>query len=162
LLFGGFFGDAIFVRGANDVLAEMSQEISGAGGFLLHAIVQPWALLLALGGVLTAWHLYLRRPELPETISERLAAIHTLLLNKYYFDTFNEKVVAAFTRSTGNVLWRIGDDRLIDGAMVNGSARLVGWASSVIRHVQTGYLYTYAFAMIIGLSLVVGWLLFWP
>jgi NADH-quinone oxidoreductase subunit L len=162
LLFGDFFGDAIFVLEANDVLAEMAQEIHGPGSFLLHAFTQPWALLLAFGGAFTAWYLYLKKPELPETIGERLAAVHTVLLNKYYFDTFNEKVIAAAMRGTGNLLWRVGDVRIIDGTMVDGSARLVGWASSVVRLVQTGYLYTYAFAMIIGLSVVVGWLLWWP
>ena len=162
LLFGDFFGDAIFVLGANDVLAEMGHEFTGSGSFLLHGLMHPWALSLALAGVLTAWYLYLKRPEWPERISERLSVIHSLLLNKYYFDTFNEKVVAALARGTGQLLWRVGDEIIIDGTMVNGSARLVGWTSSVVRLAQTGYLYTYAFAMIIGLSAVVGWLLFWP
>ena len=162
LLFGDFFGDAIFVLGANDVLAEMAHEFNGPGTFLLHGLMHPWALVLALAGVLTAGYLYLRKPELPEIISERFSAIHTLLLNKYYFDTFNEKIIAALSRGTGKLLWRVGDEMIIDGVMVNGSARLVGWTSSIVRRAQTGYLYTYAFVMIIGLSVVVGWLLFWP
>jgi NADH-quinone oxidoreductase subunit L len=161
LLFGDFFGDAIFVLGTNDVLAEMGGEFTGPGTFLLHGLLHPWALSLALAGAFTAWYLYIRKPEWPERISERLSAVHTVLLNKYYFDTFNEKVMAALTRGAGTLLWRVGDEMIIDGVMVNGSARLVGWASSVVRRAQTGYLYTYAFAMIIGLSAVVGWLLLW-
>jgi len=162
LLFGDFFGDAIFVMAANDVLAEMGHEFSGPGTFLLHGLLHPWALSLAMAGVLTAWYLYLKKPEWPERISERLSAVHTLLLNKYYFDTFNEKVTAALTRGTGKILWRVGDELIIDGLIVNGSAKLIGWSSSIVRRAQTGYLYTYAFAMIIGLSAVIGWLLFWP
>ena len=162
LLFGDFFGDAIFVMAANDALAEMGQEFSGPGTFLLHGLRHPWALSLAMAGVLTAWYLYLKKPEWPERISERLSAVHTLLLNKYYFDTFNEKVTAPLTRGTGKILWRVGDELIIDGLIVNGSAKLIGWSSSIVRRAQTGYLYTYAFAMIIGLSAVVGWLLFWP
>jgi len=140
----------------------MAHEFNGPGTFLLHGLMHPWALVLALAGVLTAGYLYLRKPELPETISERFSAIHTLLLNKYYFDTFNEKIIAALSRGTGKLLWRVGDEMIIDGVMVNGSARLVGWTSFIVRRAQTGYLYTYAFVMIIGLSVVVGWLLFWP
>ena len=162
LLFGDFFGDAIFVLAANDVLAEMGHEFSGPGTFLLHGLLHPWALSLALAGVLTAWYLYLKRPEWPERISERLSAVHTLLLNKYYFDAFNEKVTAALARGTGKILWRVGDELIIDGLMVNGSAKLIGWSSSKVRRAQTGHLYTYAFAMIIGLAVAVGWLLFWP
>jgi NADH-quinone oxidoreductase subunit L len=162
LLFGDFFGDAIFVMAAHDVLAEMGHEFGGPGTFLLHGLLHPWALSLAMAGVLTAWYMYLKKPEWPERISERLSAVHTLLLNKYYFDTFNEKVTAALARGTGKVLWRVGDELIIDGLIVNGSAKLIGWSSSVVRRAQTCYLYTYAFAMIIGLSAVVGWLLFWP
>jgi NADH-quinone oxidoreductase subunit L len=80
-------------------------------------------------------------------------------VNKYYFDDFNEKVLARGTLGIGNSLWRFGDVTVIDGAFVNGTARLVGWAAQVSRQLQSGYLYHYAFAMIIGLAVLVGWIL---
>jgi NADH-quinone oxidoreductase subunit L len=85
--------------------------------------------------------------------------LHTLLVNKYYLDEFNERVLARGARGLGGIFWRIGDVAVIDGAMVNGSARLVGWMARVARHLQSGYLYHYAFAMIVGLSVLVGWVL---
>jgi NADH-quinone oxidoreductase subunit L len=109
--------------------------------------------------VLAAWYLYLKRPELATKLRERAGGLYTLLANKYYFDAFNEKAIAAGARGLGNVLWRGGDEAIIDGAAVNGSARLVGWIANVVRGVQTGYLYHYAFATIIGLSALLAWLL---
>jgi len=159
LLFGGFFGDAILVLPANDVLAKMGEEYSSPAGFLLHGLgsVVPW---LALAGVAAAWYLYLRRPDLPERIQSRLAVPNRLLLNKYYFDAFNERVLAHGSVGLGRSLWKFGDVAVIDGLLVNGTARLVGWASTLVRQVQTGYLYHYAFAMSIGLAIVLAWILF--
>jgi len=97
--------------------------------------------------------------ELAERLRERAGALHTLLVNKYYFDAFNERFIAGGSRALGKALWRGGDVAVIDGAAVNGSARLVGWLASVARGVQSGYLYHYAFAMIIGLSALLAWLL---
>jgi len=159
LLFGDFFGDAIFVREANDVLGELGAGFHGPLGFLLHGLTSP-VLLLAAAGVAVAWFLYLKRPDIPETIRHRFAAIHTLLMNKYYFDTLVEKWIPRSSEGLGNMLWKVGDVTLIDGAAVNGTARLVGWVASVVRHIQTGYLYTYAFAMIIGLATLVFWALY--
>ena len=88
--------------------------------------------------------------------------LHTILINKYGFDWFNEHVIAAFARTLGAGLWKGGDEILIDGAVVNGSARLVGWFSSVMRYAQSGYLYHYAFAMILGLASLLLWLIWRP
>ena len=115
---------------------------------------------LALAGVAVAWYFYLRRPELPGAVAGRAGAIHKLLVNKYYFDDLNERVLAPLARLGGRTLWRVGDELIIDGAVVNGSARAVGWLSGVVRRLQTGYLYHYAFAMFIGLAVMLGWLLF--
>ncbi len=93
-------------------------------------------------------------------IAARFAWLHKLLLNKYYFDDFNDKVLAAGGRLTGRIFWRVGDGALIDTLIVNGSARTVGWISGVVRRVQSGYLYHYAFAMIIGLAAIVGWFIY--
>ncbi|MFW2403635.1 MAG: NADH-quinone oxidoreductase subunit L [Gammaproteobacteria bacterium] len=158
LLFGDFFGDAIFVLPDNDVLAIMGKDFHGAWAFLLHGLTSP-VILLAFAGVATAWFLYLKRPDLPELIHQKTRALYTLLLNKYYFDTIVEKVIPAGSVGVGKVLWKVGDAGLIDGLMVNGSARVVGWSAAVIRQIQTGYLYTYAFAMILGLAALIGWLL---
>ena len=80
-----------------------------------------------------------------------------MLANKFYFDEFNQKVFAGGSRALGSLLWHIGDEKVIDGLLVNGSARLVGWFSGKVRQVQTGYLYTYAFTMIIGLAVFLLW-----
>jgi NADH-quinone oxidoreductase subunit L len=112
-----------------------------------------------MAGVGVAWYAYLRNPAFPELVRRRAGALYELLVHKYYFDEFNEKLIAPATRGLGMLLWRVGDIVIIDGALVNGSARLVGWISGVVRQVQTGYLYHYAFAMIIGLSILIGWIL---
>jgi NADH-quinone oxidoreductase subunit L len=157
MLFGNWFGEAIQVRGDNplDALAEYGTD---PWHFLLHGITASPTFLSA-AGLLTAWWLYLLKPGIPATIADRAGALYGLLKNNYYFDDFNEKVFAAGARSTGQALWRIGDQGVIDGALVNGSARFVGWLSGVTRRIQTGYLYHYAFAMFIGLAVMLGWLL---
>jgi NADH-quinone oxidoreductase subunit L len=124
----------------------------------MHAFGSP-AVYLALAGVATAWYLYLKRPELPDRIAARFARLYRLLVNKYYFDWFNENVIATGVRNFGTSLWKRGDETVIDGWLVNGSARAVASLAAVVRNVQSGYLYHYAFAMIIGLSLLLGWLL---
>ena len=156
--FGDYFGSAIFVREGNNVLGELTGEFHGPLSYLLHAFLSP-APYLALGGGVTAWYLYLRNPALAERLRLRLHGLYTLLVNKYYFDDFNEKVLARGTVALGNALWRIGDVAVIDGGLVNGSARVVGWSSRVASQLQSGYLYHYAFAMIIGIAVLVGWLL---
>ena len=134
-------------------LAILGAEFHGPAAFVLHAFSSP-AVFLALGGVVTAWYLYLRRPDLPDRLAVRFSRTYRLLVNKYYFDWFNENVLAAGVRNFGTSLWRRGDETVIDGWLVNGSARAVGALSLLVRRVQTGYLYHYAFAMIIGLSLL--------
>jgi NADH-quinone oxidoreductase subunit L len=158
LLFGDYWRGAIFVAPQHDVLGHLGEEFHGPAAFVLHGIQSP-AVWLAAAGALAAWFLYLKRPELATQIRERAGALYTLLANKYYFDAFNEKVLAAGGRALGRVFWRGGDVAIIDGAAVNGSARLVGWLSGVVRNVQTGLLYHYAFATILGLSALLAWLL---
>jgi NADH-quinone oxidoreductase subunit L len=157
VVFGDFFAGAV-AQAPDGALAALGAEFHGPAAFVLHAFGSP-AVYLALAGVASAWYLYIRRPELPGRIAARFARIHRLLVNKYYFDWFNENVVATGVRNFGAGLWKRGDETVIDGWLVNGSARAVAALSAVLRHVQTGYLYHYAFAMIIGLSLLLGWLL---
>ena len=159
LLFGEFFGDAIFVLPQHDVLAQLGAGFDGAAGFLLHGLTSSAVsvLLLAFGGVATAWYLYLYNPLLPKAIRERFSWLHRLLDNKYYLDDFNEKVLARASRLLGHGLWRGGDVMLIDGLVVNGSANSIGRIAALARQLQTGFLYHYAFVMVIGLCALVAW-----
>jgi NADH-quinone oxidoreductase subunit L len=158
ILFGGYFGDAIRVLENHDVVGELKSEWPGALAFGLRSVLSAPAWLAGLG-VLTAWVFVLRRPQLADEVQARLAGLNRILANKYYFDWFNENVLARLTRGLGIALWRGGDQAVIDGAMVNGTAGLVGWLASVTRLLQSGFLYSYAFWMIIGLALLLGWFL---
>jgi len=158
VLFGGYFGDAIEVTARHDVLGRMAGEWHGSAGLVLHAIQTP-IFWLAAGGVLTAWFLYLKRPDIPETIRSKMSGIYNILDRKYYFDDLWIKGFAAGGRSIGQFLWKKGDELIIDGILVNGTANTVGRLAGVMRQIQTGYLYTYAFAMIIGLTALLGWLI---
>ncbi len=156
MLFGDYFTGAIFVSPEHDVLAHVGEEFHGPGAFVVHAL-QAAPVWLALLGVVAAWYLYIKRPDLPGQIATRLSAIYKLLANKFYFDEIYQAVFAKGSRNLGNALWQVGDVAIIDGTAVNGSARVVGWMSGVLRHLQSGYLYHYAFAMIIGLSALLAW-----
>jgi NADH-quinone oxidoreductase subunit L len=158
VVFGDFFGSSIFVREANDVIGELGREWHGWAGAVLHAFTQP-VLYLAAAGVFVAWLFYMRSPHLPGVVAEKGQWLYRLLVNKYYFDWFNENVIAPLARGIGLGLWKGGDQALIDGVLVNGSARSIGWFAGIVRHVQSGYLYHYAFAMIIGLAALLAWLL---
>jgi NADH-quinone oxidoreductase subunit L len=160
VVFGDYFAGAI-AHAPDGPLAELGAEFHGPGAFVRHAFGGP-AVWLALAGVAAAWFLYVRRPELPDRIAARFSRTHRLLVNKYYFDWFNENVVASGVRNFGASLFRRGDETVIDGWLVNGSARAVAALAAVVRTAQSGYLYHYAFAMIIGLSLLLGWLLLGP
>jgi NADH-quinone oxidoreductase subunit L len=160
VLFGSFFDGAIFVLDEQNPLHEVGAEFHGPLEFVLHAFSASIAVYLAAAGALVAWFLYLRRPDIPERLLQQFNGLHRVLMNKYYFDWFNENVLAKGSRALGGYLWNVGDQRLIDGGLVNGSARTVGLLSGVLRNLQSGYLYHYAFAMIVGLAMLVGWLVF--
>jgi NADH-quinone oxidoreductase subunit L len=157
ILFGGFFQDAIFETERHDVLARMGEAWHGSWGLVTHAIATP-IFWLAAAGVFCAWFLYLKRPELPDQIKAKLDGLYKLLDRKYYFDDLYIKGFAAGGRAAGEFLWRKGDELVIDGAIVNGTANTVKRLAGVMRQLQTGFLYHYAFAMIIGLTVFLGWL----
>jgi NADH-quinone oxidoreductase subunit L len=161
VLFGDYFGGAIVNAEGQNPLETVGEEFHGPAAFVLHAFGGV-AVYLAAAGALVAWFLYLKRPDVPAAMITRFRALHTLLVNKYYFDWFNENVIARAGRGLGVGLWKLGDQTLIDGAVVNGSARVVGSLAVVTRGLQSGYLYHYAFAMIVGLAALVGWLVFLP
>ena len=110
-----------------------------------------------MSGVALAWYFYLVKPEIPAAIARICRPIYVLFENKYYFDKFNEVVFAAGARLLGQRLWKSGDEAAIDGVMVNGSARLVGSVASIVRLIQTGHIYSYAFMMILGLFVLLTW-----
>jgi NADH-quinone oxidoreductase subunit L len=160
LLFGTYFGDSIFIDiGRHPVMKELAEEFHGPIAMALHAFTSPVLLLLVLG-VLTAAIGYLWAPKLPGKVAEAFAPFKKLLDNKYYLDELNQLVFAKGLLSIGRVLWHRGDQQLIDGFIVNGSAYAVGRFSLVMRHLQSGYLYHYAFAMIAGLAILLAWVLY--
>ena len=150
MLFGDFFKDAIFVNAeVHRAMLVLREEFHGPVQLALHGFSAA-PFWLALAGVVMAYYMYMVNPALPTAIKKRIMPIFTLLDNKYYMDWFNENVLAAGARGLGIVLWKAGDQTLIDGACVNGSWRIVGWFSGLVRKVQTGYLYDYALTMALG------------
>jgi NADH-quinone oxidoreductase subunit L len=162
MLFGDFFADSIVVDGAaHSAMMALAEEFRGP----LVMALDSWASLpvwLALAGVACAWFLYLKRPDLPQRWRQRFPGLYALLDNKYYMDRINELVFAAGARLIGRVLWRGGDVAVIDGIAVNGSARLVGRLALLVRRVQTGFIYHYAFAMLVGVGVALFAFLTWP
>jgi NADH-quinone oxidoreductase subunit L len=159
LLFAGFFGDAIVVLPANDVLAAMGAQFHGVVGMMAHALgtLPFW---LSVAGIATAYVLYLLRPELAGVLATRLAPLHTVLDRKYWIDEIYGFVFSRGARALGTGLWKGGDVAIIDGLFVNGSARVIGWGAALIRYLQSGFIYHYAFTMIIGVLLLLTFVLF--
>ncbi len=150
LQFGDFFGRAIYVLPEHDVLGVLRGEYHGWAEFIVHGLMAP-AVWLSAAGVAVAWFLYMKRPDIAASLKERFSGVYSILDKKYGFDDFNDAVFAGGGRSVGRLFWRFGDIKLIDGVVVNGTANGIGWLSGVIRRAQSGYMYHYAFAMIIGL-----------
>ncbi|HXE39206.1 MAG TPA: NADH-quinone oxidoreductase subunit L [Azonexus sp.] len=159
MLFGDYFNivipgtdgiPVIFIdHEAHPAMEHLKEEFHSATAMGIHSLTSL-PFILALSGVVLSWFFYMKRPDIPAAIQRRFAAIHTLLENKYYFDKFNDMVFAGGARLLGKALWRGGDVAVIDGVIVDGSAKLVRWISSITRLFQTGYVYHYAFTMIIG------------
>ena len=158
LLFGDFFAGSIHVAPMNDVLGRIAEEFHGSGAFVWSALTALPVWLAGLG-VLTAYVFFLWRPALADSAQAKFKFLYTMLIDKFGFDWFNEHVIMAGARALGGGLWHFGDQIVIDDGMVNGSARTVGWLSSVVRYAQSGYLYHYAFAMILGLAALLMWLI---
>ncbi len=154
MLFGNYFGDTIYISPDHQGMAHLAEAFHGVGAMMVHALgtLPFW---LAVSGAGTAWYLYILRPDLPGVIKARFSLISSILENKYGLDTFNDFFFAGGARLLGRSFWKVGDVWLIDGLLVNGTARLVGWFSALIRHAQSGYIYHYAFAMIIGVFLMI-------
>ena len=158
MLYGSFFKDAILVDSAahpamHALTHHWHSVFHTSAGMALHGLM-TLPFMLAASGVGLAWFFYIKRPDIPAKIQTKFSVINSILENKYGFDSFNERVFAAGSRFIGNKLWQIGDVSIIDGAMVNGTANLIGKISGVVRKLQTGLIYHYAFAMIIGVFLM--------
>jgi len=153
MLFGDYFGSAVVIADQHNGLAEVAKHFHGAWAFVEHSF-SGLPIYLAAAGVFSAWFIYMKRPDLAESYKQRFSFLYNLLDNKYYFDDFNSAAFGGGSRKLGDRLWQIGDVTLIDGLMVNGSAKLVSWFAGVARHLQTGMLYHYAFAMIIGVLML--------
>ncbi|MCK6403343.1 MAG: NADH-quinone oxidoreductase subunit L [Sphaerotilus natans subsp. sulfidivorans] len=157
LLFGDFLKDAVHVDAArHPAMAQLAEHFHGAAAMATHSLV-TLPLWLAVGGVVTAYVFYMLVPAVPAFFARALAPLVTLMENKYYMDWINEHIFAAGARLLGRGLWKVGDVTLIDGAAVNGSARLVGWIGSLVRLLQTGYIYHYALVMLVGVFALMTW-----
>jgi NADH-quinone oxidoreductase subunit L len=161
MLYGDFFKGVIVVGENHPAMEELAHEFHGAAAMGLHAFTSA-PFMLALLGVVSAYYCYIVNPRVPAWFFHKFHAVYTVLENKYYLDKFNEVVFGGGARFLGGELWKVGDRSLIDGLLVNGSARLVGWFSTVTRTFQTGYIYHYAFTMILGIALYLGYLLLVP
>ncbi|MCB1756582.1 MAG: NADH-quinone oxidoreductase subunit L, partial [Gammaproteobacteria bacterium] len=156
VVFGSYFDGAIVVAESHNVIGEIAHEYHGPLAFIVHAFKGPAVYLAALG-VLSAWFIYLVKPSIADRMQSMVPWLYKILENKYGFDGFNQKVFAGGATGIGRFFWKKGDEQLIDGTLVNGSANTVGVVAAVARYLQTGYLYHYAFAMIIGLLVLLTW-----
>jgi len=160
LVIDGFFHEAIYV-GENHyhMVEHVIEEFRGPAAMALHEAEEPVFWLVVMG-VFLPWLFYMKMPHIPAKIRSVFNPVYTVLENNYYFDRFNDWFFAGGARGASRFLWKFGDVKMIDGLMVNGTARLVGRISGVLRHMQTGYVYHYAFWMIIGVSVLLtvrGW-----
>ena len=161
LVFGDFFKNVIFVGENHKALEELAHEFHGPIAMAVHSLTSA-PLWLAIAGVATAYYFYMVNPRVPAWFKDKFSAIYTLLDNKYYMDKFNDVVFAGGARMLGTGLWTVGDKGLIDGLVVNGSAKVVNWFSKVTRLWQSGYIYHYAFVMIIGVLGFLVWFMPFP
>ncbi len=155
---GWVVGQVVFGDYFADSLARGEAEWHGLWAYTVHGLF-AWPFALAVAGILTAWWLYIKRPHLPKKIAIELGPLYALVERKYGFDELYAWLFAGGARNVGRGFWRGGDQTVIDGLMVNGSARVVGWFSSVVRLFQTGFVYQYAFTMLIGVVVLAWWFL---
>jgi len=161
MLFGDFFKGAIVIDAEHhEAMKELTEAFHGPLAMAAHALSSP-VFWLALAGVVTAYVFYMVNPAIPAAIKARFGFVYKLLDNKYYFDWFNENVLARLARLTGTGLWKGGDEGLIDGVLLGGSVRTVGGVAAIGRRLQSGYLYFYALVMIVGVIGLMTWQL-WP
>ena len=154
MLFGGYFGEAIYFSPQHGAVAQMAAEFHGVVGMMTHSLSTA-PFWLSIGGIFTAWYLYMVRTDLPEKIKKAAGPLFTLLDRKYFIDEFYSWLFAGGARALGAGLWKIGDVKVIDGFVVNGAARVVGLTALLVRRFQSGYIYHYAFTMIVGVFVLI-------
>ena len=158
MLFGGFFTEAIYIDAQHDVMAKMGDSYTGIFGMMIHALTAP-PFWLAMSGIFTAWFLYRYQTALPGKIKKLANPVYVLLDRKYFIDELYSWLFAGGLRTLSTVLWKYVDMKVIDGLMVNGTARAMGWFAMVGRRFQSGYIYHYAFSMIVGVFVLMSiWL----
>ncbi len=158
MLFGGYFGNAIQIAPQHGAVAQMAEGFHGIAGMMTHALTTA-PFWFSIGGIFTAWYLYMVKTDLPEKLKKIAGPLYTLLDRKYYIDEFYSWLFAGGARALGGGLWKIGDVKVIDGFFVNGAARVVGWTALLVRRFQSGYIYHYAFTMIVGVFVLMSlWL----
>jgi len=157
MLFGDYFGSSLVVFEQHDTLAIVGEHFTGAMGFITHGMMGP-AFFLAMAGLGTAWYIYMVKPSIAADMKEKYQVVYDILDRKYGCDDFNDKYFAGGFRFIGNYLWKVFDVKIIDDLVVNGTARAVAWWSGTAKLVQSGLLYHYAFAMIIGLTFLLSWI----
>ena len=150
IVFGDYFNNVIHVLPEHDAIEKLGAEFTGVGGMMIHALSTA-PFWLSIAGIFTAWYLYTVKTDIPAKIKSIFAPIYTVLDRKYYIDELYSWLFAGGTRKLGTLLWKFGDIKLIDGLIVNGTARFVGWFATVVKRFQTGYIYHYAFTMIVGI-----------
>lgn len=153
IVFGDYFDNVIHVLPQHNAIEKLGAEFTGIGGMMVHALSTA-PFWLSTAGIFTAWYLYSARTDLPGKIKARCGALYTLLDRKYYIDELYSWLFAGGSRALGTVLWKYGDVKLIDGFFVNGAARAVVWTAALVRQCQTGYIYHYAFTMIVGIFVI--------
>ncbi|MFM7800814.1 MAG: NADH-quinone oxidoreductase subunit L, partial [Limnohabitans sp.] len=157
MLFGDFFKDAIYVNTAiHPAMHELQDAFRSPLAMAEHALT-TWPFFLALAGVLVAFYMYMVHPSVPVFIQQHVKPLYKLLVSKYFLDDFNEKILARGARWLAIGLWKGGDQRVIDGYVVNGSWRVIGKVALVVRRLQTGFLYHYALLMILGMFGLITW-----
>ena len=155
MLYGDFFKDVIYVNHElHPVMHIMKEEFHGAMAMVSHSLYTP-VLYLAVGGVLAAWFLYVKAPQLPAKIAQTFRPVYVLFENKYYLDNIYFAVFAKGTRALGTFFWKAVDTAIIDNGLVNGAAKLVGAVAGQVRRLQTGFIYTYAAAMVSGVLVLI-------
>jgi NADH-quinone oxidoreductase subunit L len=150
MLFGSYFDDVIFVKESHNVLAHVKDHYQGQWAMIQHGIASI-PFILAMSGVGAAWYIYMKDPQIAVKASQKFSFIYKMLDKKYWMDELYVKIFSDGSRALGKGFWKAGDVMIIDGLIINGSAKVVAWFASVVRQVQTGMLYHYAFAMILGL-----------
>ncbi|MCE7915204.1 MAG: NADH-quinone oxidoreductase subunit L [Nitrosomonas sp. PRO4] len=153
IVFGDYFNSAIYVAEQHDAIQQLSEEFNGVGGMMLHAL-STLPFWLSVAGIFTAWYLYSLRTDIPAKLKTYFRPVYNILDRKYYIDELYSWLFAGGTRALGTTLWKYGDIKVIDGFIVNGTARVIALTASIVRHFQTGYIYHYAFTMIVGIFVI--------